>query len=525
MEPARVGHNAGAMRRLVLALALAAAGCHSHTTAQDPAIERAARALRATRDPATASGVVRGLAGQDGCAGLGRALVALTRGQISGRVLSGLVDDAVSAAHDASCEGRRARAALGTGNDAAHQLARARLLEQHPAQALAQLAAGTGEPAVDLRRAEILSALDRPRQALAALDAAVAALPADAQARAARMDLLVALGRPAEAVKAAGGEEHPRDPALVTSLLAALVADGQMARAAALWAAAPLPDRSELARRAARAATSSAALERLGSAPAAGLELWAAVADRIEALRGAAAALPWRARAAAAAPDRAEPEDALARSLAAAGQLDQALAAWDRATTAAPAQPTYQLEPIRALMASGRTGRARARAARVIAAARRARRVDPLVTAAAAAAAAGQAALAVTLAREARAVRPGDGRLAFLLGQRLAEAGDRREAARVWHQLLVCGAHGRPWHRHEVAGRLMLLGDTPAAAAQVEAVIESTPPCTAVAPRELATYLSAARRGLAKNLAAAAAAAGGARAHAQPPAAQGGGTQ
>ncbi|MBA3395014.1 MAG: hypothetical protein H0T89_20375, partial [Deltaproteobacteria bacterium] len=72
------------------------------------------------------------------CSGFTRALDRLSRSTISGRSLAGLVDDAIEVA--------RVRCAhpLGsaTGSGTAQQLARARLLDERPADALAVLATG-----------------------------------------------------------------------------------------------------------------------------------------------------------------------------------------------------------------------------------------------------------------------------------------------------------------------------------------------------------------------------------------------
>lgn len=274
-----------------------------------------------------------------------------------------------------------------------------------------------------------------------------------------------------------------------------LARSGELTEAARAVAAAPLDARPALAEAVAAAAASDR-LDELARAAEGEADLLAAVADRIERERGSAAARAVRERAAAAAPDRAEAWDALGRARAAAGSIDDALAAWDRAAAAAPAQPTYRLAPIRALVAVGQAARARTRAAEVARAARASGDPEELVTASNAAAAAGDGDAAIALARQARAARPGDGRLAFLLGDRLAGAGDPAGAARAWSELLVCGAHGRPWHRHEVAGRLLRLieaGQAPA----VAAALDAAPGCQPVDPADLASYLAELKKPLA----------------------------
>jgi cytochrome c-type biogenesis protein CcmH/NrfG len=267
-----------------------------------------------------------------------------------------------------------------------------------------------------------------------------------------------------------------------------LARSARVAEAARAVAAAPLDARPALADRVAEACAADR-LDELARAAGSEPELLRAAADRIERARGSAAVLVLRERAAAIAGDRAESWDALGRARAAAGRIDDALAAWQRAAAAAPAQPSYRLAPIRALVAAGQGERARARAAEEARAARAAGSVDALVAASSAAAAAGDGSEAIALAREARAARPGDGRLAFLLGDRLAGGGDPTGAARVWAELLVCGAHGRAWHRHEVAGRLLRLAEAGQGAA-VSAALAAAPGCPPVDPAELDSYLA-----------------------------------
>jgi len=277
---------------------------------------------------------------------------------------------------------------------------------------------------------------------------------------------------------------EPRDP---LSAVSDDVRAGRYTAAAARIAAAALPERPALAFRAA----SDAPVEALAALAAAAVEpeLAAAVADRLEQDLGPKAALAARERAAAAAPDRAEHHDALARARLAAGQRDAALAAWDRAAELAPLQPVYRLAPIRALVALGDRERACARAATIAAAASD---VERLLIATSAAAACGDHPRAIELARAARDRRPSDGRLASTLGERLAEAGDPA-AASVFADLLICGAHGRAWHRHELAAHLVALATDPAAARRVLETLDAPRACPPVDTPDLTQYLESLR--------------------------------
>lgn len=397
------------------------------------------------------------------CESFDRALARLSAGGIAARPLAGLVDEAVEAART-RCT-RTLDAIAGSG--VAHALARARLLDAEPVRALAALANASNEPAIRFRKAELYDRERRTAEALAELEAGVA-LAVDEQALGMRRRLVIS--------------EHVR--------LA------RWADAARAIASAPVTERPALAYRAVADAP-LVGLDALGAA-AVEPELATVVADRLEHERGSPAALAVRERAAALAPNRAEHHDAFARSLAAAGRIDDAVAAWDRAAERAPAQPAYRLAPIRALTGSGQAVAARSRVRVLVESARAAADVDALLVASSAAAAIADRALAIELARDAQRQRPGDGRLAFTIAERLAEADDRAGAARAFTELLVCGAHARPWHRHEVAGRLVALASDAASARTVTAALDAKPACAAVRPDDLATYVDAARTKLAE---------------------------
>jgi len=397
-------------------------------------------------DPAQASTRVRALV--DSCAGVTRVLDRLARARITGRVLDGLVGDALDAA---KCSDLRGAV---TGQAAAHQLARARLDDARPESALADLTA-TNEPAIAYRRAELLDRLGRSGEALEALSG----IKLDEQAVVLHRMLQVS-----HAVRSGDPEEATR-----------------------VIESAPLPEQPRLAHRAVEDAPQNTldVLARAGT-----LEVAVAAADRLEQLEGPAAVLPARERIAVLDASVADHWDALGRARIASGQVDTALSAWDRAIEIAPAQPAFRIAPIRALVIAEQPQRARERVAALAKQARDAKDVELIVTASSGAAAAGDAKLAVELARDARMRRTGDGRLAFLVAPRLAEAGEAKDAADAYAELLVCGAHGRAWHRHEVAGKLLALAGTSTDARTfVQAAIAARRSCETVEPADFATYL------------------------------------
>ncbi len=353
------------------------------------------------------------------------------------------------------------------GTTAAHQLARARLLDDRPEDALATLGAGGSEPALGFRRAELLDRINRTSDALRELDAAIARASDDDALQLRRLFQV--------SIEARAG----RSASVATTI-----------------AEAPLIHRPALAFR----ATADVSPTELGALGIAAMEpeLAIAVGDRLERERGGLAALPARERAAALAPERAEHHDALARSLVTAGQLDAAVRAWDRAAALAPAQAAYKLAPIRALVGAGAAAAATARVLVIDTAARKAADVDALLVASTAAAVIGDHPRAIELARVATRLRPTDGRLVFTLGERLAAGGERVTAADTFAQLLVCGAHGRAWHRHEVAGHLVALASDASSARVVAAALDARRSCEPVDPADLADYLAAARSKLAE---------------------------
>jgi tetratricopeptide (TPR) repeat protein len=447
-------------------------------------------------DPAAASTQIKTLAAAN-CGGFSRALNLLAN--TKGRLLIGLVDDAVAAAEPTcAIEGRRA----------AHALAHARRADDRPADALQHLHGYSSESAVRIRRAELLDRLGRGIDAIRDLDASGIA---DEQAAVTRRTYFVAAAagasRHADVANAianapiaertslafrAAAETKPdeldalaraavSDPSARTSTSNPSVSDPSARTSTSN------PSMSDVS---GRTSTSNPSMSDVsGRTPV--HELANAVADRIEQERGPAAALAARERAVAGAPELAEYHDALARAQIASGKTDEALASWDRASTIAPAQSAYRITPIRALVIANDRARANDRAAALAKSAReRANDVELRVTASAGAAAAGDTALAIELAREARELRRTDGRLAFLLAQRHAEAKQLAPAAELYAELLVCGAHGKPWHRHEVSAKLGELGDR----ATILAALDKQRACETADPADLASYVDAIKK-------------------------------
>ncbi|HET6613134.1 MAG TPA: hypothetical protein VFG83_14145 [Kofleriaceae bacterium] len=453
----------------------------------------AAKLLARGRDPVALSSAVRRMA-KDGCDGMVAALAILDEratwpGAVSPAILRGLVSDVLTA-DGPGCAAGDLLAALAGANGAASALLQAALMP--PDEGLVALSKAPAIAAIDERRGELLGALHRPRAAIDAFSRALAQHEdPDIRARLAR--LLVAVHHPerALAVATAGGdaplEGEPEnladDLALIEVRAQALAAMGRYGEAAAAIARSLPNQRRVIAAAAAGAAPDPEALARAAGDQVA---VMIAVADRVAADRGIAAAIPWRARAVALSPADAELCRALAEAKAAAGDITGAVAAWDRAAAVAPATWRYKLDPSAALVAAGHRAEAEARARALAGKARAAGDADALSHAATAAAMAKNLASAITLARAAQNARPKDGRLAFRLAETLAAGHRPDDAIATYAHLLACGAHGRPWHRHELAKRLVDLGRDHGA--EVKAAL-ADPGCQPVAAGELAQVI------------------------------------
>jgi tetratricopeptide (TPR) repeat protein len=446
--------------------------------------DRRARALLArVTDPAAASTVVRILA-RGGCDRLTTTLTMLdhrARGPraLEDKVFLGLVEDALAAS---DCRGGVESPGVPT-TGVAGPIARERAAARTNAR-LEALASADPVPIVRRRRAAALAeagdasrAIDELRELLATDD--------HPSTRLRLGELLVHNGRADEAARVVAPLDGDDARSIRIIALAQLGRGPELARE---LAAAPADERLPLARLAVLRSSDPEFLAR-GVDPvetAGAAELLTAIAERLEAVSGADEAAPAYRRAVQASPRDAGLRDALAQMLAETSDVEGAIAAWDEAAALAPATDAYRLAPIQLLAERKRVDDARARARAIAQAARESRDADRLAFASIAAGQAQDRAAAVALAKEAQAARPDDGRLAFALAERLEEAGRIDEAIDAWVRLLACGAHGQPWHRHEVVGRLAEhLGSR---ARRIRARL-ANPGCPAVEPDDLADSL------------------------------------
>lgn len=424
--------------RLALAAALAAlAGCGDGEppAALDAGVELAA-------DPAVARFEAVELAAR-GCDGLAQAARAIGawRGGADDRVA--LLEAAAEAGREL-CSPDDAVARLVVFGGGAGRLLWAALVEGARERAAAALRLAPASPARDRLLGEQLWAGGDTAAAIAFLERAAA------DSEAARRSLVRALAGAGDVARAAElARALPADDADDAALaVRALAAAGQLDDAAARIASAPLPWRATMAEAAAAVADP---LELAG--PGAPPELLLAAGERLLELERPGDAAALLSRAAREVPDSADIALRLGDAAAAAGDTDAAVAAYDRAAELLPAPTTARERAVEALAAAGRLPEARARAGALWDAA--AGDAAALVRAATALATAGDREAAVKAAREAAEASPGEGRYAYELANMLAAAGHHREAALAYARLLACGARGKPYHRHEVAGRLV----------------------------------------------------------------------
>lgn len=488
-------------RAVLVGAGLALVGCRDRAT---PTVDLPApirEPLARSRDPVELSEAIRA-ATRAGCASTARAVRALDA-RITGPtalpavVLEGLLEDARLAASSCGDPGWRHELARIGGVAATMALAPEPGDDAGLASALDALAPLPAVPVVLYRRARLEHRRGHTAAAIRALEHALA----DDEQPAARAQLALLVpdperglavldaGRTPTATHAAGTD----DP-VATARAILLVRAGRLGDAARAVVAAPPVHRRALAVRVVEAGGVEA-LERWHELSEAGVELLAAAGDRLQQLGKPGRASDCLARAAALAPDDADLAIALAEASTAAGEVERAIAAWDRAASLQPALERAALAPIELLAGARRPADARARARALADGARRAQDADQLARAAMAAALADDPRAALALIREARALRPTDGRLQALAADRLA-AVDARAALAAYVELLVCGAHGRPWHRHELVARIVETATARDLTGEARALIAAPSSCAPVGPGELASYLDEVRLGL-----------------------------
>lgn len=396
--------------------------------------------------------------------------------QFDPRSYRGLVEELLQAAQS-TCSDQGARKALKAQQKGIAPRLALSLLETDAKASLELAGNARGNAALLVRRSELLFQLERHEEARAAVVESIT-LHDDAQLRATAVRLTLLAGKPEQALLLCGTRAAPDLQALRVGALASLARYEEVYQAVQ---SAPLHVQSELAEHAARFAKSPLVMVEAASAPAL---LVLAVAQSL-ADAEPATSLALRVRAAAQLPDDADVHIALAESLEAQGRGREAIVAWDRAAAIAPAAERATLAGIRLLADTGSGKQALARAARLQKNAERSQKADDWRMASLAHRYAGSPLRAVELAKLALSARPGDGRLTSELASRQEEANQKSGAKLTLTSLLVCGAHGRPWHRHEIMARLAALADED----EIKE-LASRPTCTAVEPEDLAAHLA-----------------------------------
>lgn len=280
--------------------------------------------------------------------------------------------------------------------------------------------------------------------------------------------------------------EPPGQPT-VGERIDSLAEAGEIARATELISSQPLDQRRELAAHLARQLEPDA-MKTIATATTDG-DILFAVAEVVEDRTGSASAIEWWQHAVRTNPDKAEPLDRLAIALVESDQIDAAVSAWDAAARVAPAQPRYLWSAITALARHGQDDQATLRASAHAERARAQASPEALLAAAESSARANHPLEAANLVAEARALRPGDGRLTFELGDRLLAADQIERAVSEWVDLLICGARGRPWHRHEIGARLETVAQSPSGARALAAELNREHSCKPVEPDDLVSYV------------------------------------
>ncbi len=463
-------HRASAQLLILLLLPLVLDGCSRERDAgrRQPG-QVLVNALKKADSPLRASLAIAE-AELSSCAAALRGLLALQEGPWEGSALRGLVEEILHRSSGA-CDAAKT---LDWAPGAATSLARS-LIVGEPTLALEALAKAPRVAVILRRESELLFALGRDAEGREVLIDSLA-LEDDEEARALAARLLRMSGELERSLWLCGTHSGQ---AIAMERVAALSALGRSAEVHDAVEHASIHLRTELA---SAAVASSKDVTALAMEPKAGPELLliASAAQGVS----TTASVAFLRRATALQAQDAELWIALAEMEEKVGALPAAIVAWDRAAALAPGAVRPVLAPIRILTAMGERKASQGRATKLAALARSTKNSEELHWASLASRYAGEHALAVTLAKEALAIRPGEGRLQSELAHRLVEAKRGPEAAIVLSSLLVCGSRGRPWHRHEVAARLVALVDEEALAASLAKV-----PCKPVEQEDLRSHL------------------------------------
>lgn len=194
-------------------------------------------------------------------------------------------------------------------------------------------------------------------------------------------------------------------------------------------------------------------------------------------------------RAALLNPDDGDLWITLAELLESTGRQQEAVAAWDQAAKYTPGSERPLLAPIRILLELGQAKAALTRAKQLAKLAKGSgdAAAETMRMASLGYRYAGDTKRALEFARRASANRPGDGRLIAELASRSEEAGMPDESAALLSNLLVCGARGQAWHRHEIAARLTALVGADDLGTHISKSMES---CAVVDLEDLRHYIS-----------------------------------
>ncbi len=363
------------------------------------------------------------------------------------RTTTGLIEESLTAARVACPKKDQKKILIEAGTGAAESIALS-LIVSDPQVALNHLASASDSAAILRRRAQLLFKVEKHQ---AGRDALAASLrfeeDAKTRIRVARMFTLD--GDAGAALELCQGQDSARFAVPRAGAFAAL---GQYKDAIHQVDKSPLHLRQDVADEAARFALNPTqfANEKTASAEvlvALQIRLGPQLPDRGAELLERALLLK---------PDDGDLWIALATLFETTARPTDAISAWDEAAKYTPGAERPILAPIRILKDENRSREALRRATSLATAAKSSGTgaAEALRMASLGYRYAGDHQAALAYGRRSLASRPGDGRLVFELSARLEEAGKPERAVEVLSKLLVCGARGQAWHRHEVAARL-----------------------------------------------------------------------